>query len=91
MAQTINLLLESTANDTTSKSWEEFATKLAYKAIKKCGYKENEIQDIDFDSDAQRRIFIELENTKVFIRTWDIMSIKKGIYVRYSVYEDLEG
>jgi hypothetical protein len=91
MAPTINLLLESTANDTTSKSWEEFATKLAYKAIKKCGFKADEIQDIDVDSDPQRRVYIELENTKIFIRTWDIMSIKKGIYVRYSVYEDLEG
>jgi hypothetical protein len=43
MAHTINLLLESKANDTTSKSWEEFATKLAYKAMKKCGFKEDEI------------------------------------------------
>jgi hypothetical protein len=90
MAHTINLLLESKANDTTSKSWEEFATKLAYKAMKKCGFKQDEIQDIDVDSDPQRRIYVELENKKVFIRTWDIMSIRKGIYVRYSVYEDLE-
>jgi len=90
MAHTINLLLESTANDTTSKSWDEFASKLAYKAMKKYGFKEDEIQDIDVDSDPHRRIYIELEDKKVFIRTWDIMSIKKGIYVRYSVYEDLE-
>ena len=90
MAQTMILLLESTANDTTSKSWEEFATKLTYKALKKCGFKEYEIQYIDVYSDPERRIFIELEDRKVFIRTWDIMSIKKGIHVRYSVYEDLE-
>lgn len=86
------LLLDSKTVDTNSKNWESFAKRLTNIAIKKCGWKVNQIQEIDYDSDPYRRINVTVESRSVVIRTFNIYDSKskKSVCCDYSVYEIIE-
>jgi hypothetical protein len=85
----IVLLLESKTIDRQSKDWKSFAKKLTENAIKKCGWKINQIEDIDSESDPLRRIFVKVDSRSLIIRTSDIYDskTKKSVCCYYGVYE----
>lgn len=86
------LLLDSQTVDTKSKNWDSFAKRLSGIAIKKCGWKINQIENIDYDSDPYRRIYVTVESRSVLIRTFNIYDSKskKSVCCDYSVYEIIE-
>ena len=90
--QKMILLLESKTTDRQSKDWDSFSKKLVENAIKKCGWNINQIEEIDYETDPMRRIYVQVESKSVMIRTWDIHESKTGksVCCTYSVYEDNE-
>jgi hypothetical protein len=50
---------------------------------------QGDINDIDYETDMGRRIFVEMTDGKeVTIRTWNIHDTDDHVYVDYSLYEE---